>query len=289
MLLMTNFSSLIGIVNLLRTSKRLNGFYTFMAFTILTTLIYAQMGSLNKLESNQLATAAETGTETAGERAHEENPNVQNGFSPAGQLPNMTQIANNTVIPNEFALSNLVAQGSPSFGNQSASVTIIEFGDFQCHFCGRFAIQTEPSLNSTYFQTGKANLVFKHFVTHGPDSFSAAMASQCANDQGKFWNFYETLYNNQGEENSGWASANNMKKFAAGIPGMDTQKFDSCLDSQNYKSLVENDTNLAFSSGFQGTPTFIIQKNNGSDQEVLLGAYPFPSFQAIIDKKISGD
>ena len=286
---MTNFSSLIGIVNLLRTSKRLNGFYTVMAFTILTTLIYAQMGSLNRLESNQLATAAETGTETAEERAHEENPSVQNGFSPAGQLPNMTQIANNTVIPNEFALSNLVAQGSPSFGNQSASVTIIEFGDFQCHFCGRFAIQTEPSLNSTYFQTGKANLVFKHFVTHGPDSFSAAMASQCANDQGKFWNFYKTLYNNQGEENSGWASANNMKKFAAGIPGMDTQKFDSCLDSQKYKSLVENDTNLAFSSGFQGTPTYIIQKNNGSDREVLLGAYPFPSFQAIIDKKISGD
>ena len=70
---------------------------------------------------------------------------------------------------------------------------------------------------------------------------------------------------------------------------MDTQKFESCLDSQKYKSLVENDTNFAFASGFQGTPTFIIQKNNGSDRVVLLGAYPFPSFQAIIDKKISGD
>ena len=270
-------------------SNRLKGFYTVMALTILTTLIYAQTVSVNRLESNHLVTAAETGTETAEERAHEENPNVQNGFSPAGQPPNITQVANNSVIPNEFALSSLVAQGSPVFGNQSASVTIIEFGDFQCHFCGRFAMQTEPSLNSTYFQTGKVNLVFKHFVTHGHDSFSAAMASQCANDQGKFSNFYETLYNNQGEENSGWASANNMKKFAAGIPGMDTQKFDSCLDSQKYKSLVENDTNLAFASGFQGTPTFIIQKNNGSDREVLLGAYPFPSFQAIIDKKISGD
>ena len=270
-------------------SNRLKGFYTIMALTILTTLIYVQMGSLNRLESNHIVTAAETGTETAEEQAHGENPNVQKGFSPAGHPPNITQVANNSVIPNEFALSSLVAQGSPVFGNQSASVTIIEFGDFQCHFCGRFAIQTEPSLNSTYFQTGKANLVFKHFVTHGPDSFSAAMASQCANDQGKFWNFYETLYNNQGEENSGWASANNMKKFAAGIPGMDTQKFDSCLDSQKHKSLVENDTNLAFASGFQGTPTFIIQKNNGSDREVLLGAYPFPSFQTIIDKKISGD
>ena len=193
-----------------------------------------------------------------------------------------------TVIHNDLAFSSLIAQGSPVFGNESAPVTIIEFGDFQCHFCGRFAKQTEPQLNSTYFETGKANLAFTHFVTHGSDSFSAAIASQCANDQGKFWNFYGTLYNNQGEENSGWVSVNNLKKLATGIPGMDTQKFDACLDSQKYKSLVENNTNFAFASGFQGTPTFIIQTNNGSEREVLLGAYPFPSFQEIIDKKISG-
>ena len=80
---------------------------------------------------------------------------------------------------------------------------------------------------------------------------SCGTGFQCANDQGKFWNFYETLYNNQGEENSGWASWNNMKKFAAGIPGMNTQQFNSCLDSQKYKSLVENDTNFAFASGFK--------------------------------------
>src|SRR5437867_12456363 len=132
------------------------------------------IGSLNRLESNHIVTAAETGTETAEERAHEENPNVQNGFSPAGQPQNITQVQNNSVIPNGFALSNLKAQGSPVFGNQSAPITIIEFGDFQCHFCGRFAKQTEPSLNSTYLRTGKASLVFKHFVTHGPDSFSSA-------------------------------------------------------------------------------------------------------------------
>ena len=80
----------------------------------------------------------------------------------------------------------------------------------------------------------------------------ALTASQCANDQGKFWTFYETLYNNQGEENSGWASSDNLKKFAAGMPGINTQQFNSCLDSQKYKSLVENDTNFAFVSGFQG-------------------------------------
>ena len=68
---------------------------------------------------------------------------------------------------------------------------------------------------------------------------------------------------------------------------MNIQDFNSCLDSQIHKSLVENDTNFAFASGFQGTPTFIIEKNDGSDQEMLLGAYPFPSFQAIIEKKLS--
>jgi len=269
-------------------SNRLTGFCIIITLTALTALIYAQISSINRLESNHLVIAAESGTETPEERAHEENPNVQNGFSPAGIHPNTTQGANNSLIHKGLAISSLLAQGSPVFGNQSAPVTIVEFGDFQCHFCGRFAKQTEPQLNSTYFQTGKANLVFKHFVTHGSDSFSAATASQCANDQGKFWNFYETLYNNQGEENSGWVSVNNLKKLATGIPGMDTQKFDSCFDSQKYKSLVENDTNFAFASGFQGTPTFIIQKNSRTDREVLLGAYPFQSFQAIIDKKISG-
>jgi len=131
-------------------------------------------------------------------------------------------------------------------------------------------------------------LVFKHFVTHGPDSMTAAMASQCANEQGKFWSFYKILYGNQGEENSGWASANNLKKFASQIHGLDSQKFNSCLNSQKYKSFVENDTAFAIASGYQGTPTFIIEKSDGSNPEVLLGAYPFPSFQAIIDKKISG-
>ena len=179
-----------------------------------------------------------------------------------------------------------MAQGSPIFGNQSAPITVVEFGDFQCHFCGRFAIQTEPLLK-TYFQTGKANLVFKHFVTHGTDSFNAVIASQCANDQGKFWNFYEILYNNQGEENSGWVSVENLKGIASKMPSLDLHEFNSCLDDQKHKAFVENDTKFAFASGFQGTPTFIVEKRNGSDQEILLGAHPFPSFQAVIDKKIS--
>jgi len=144
---------------------------------------------------------------------------------------------------------------------------------------------TEPTINSTYIQTGKANMVFKHFVTHGEDSITAAIASQCANEQGQFWNFYKTVYENQGPENSGWANIENMKRFASQIPGLDEQKFDSCIDSQKYKSLVDNDMILGVSLGMQGTPSFIIVKSDGSKPKTLLGAQPFPSFQSIIDKK----
>ena len=113
------------------------------------------------------------------------------------------------------------------------------------------------------------------------------MAAQCANDQGKFWNFYQILYKNQGDENSGWANINGMKKFASQISGLNIQKFNSCLDSSKYKSIVDKDNTLAISSGFQGTPSFVIEKKDGSSRETLLGAYPFPSFQAIIDKKLN--
>ena len=99
------------------------------------------------------------------------------------------------------------------------------------NFVTDFAKVTEPKINSTYIHTGKVNMIFMNFVTHGPDSLTAAMAAQCAKEQGKFWNFYEILYKNQGSENSGWANADNLKKFASQISGVDKQNFNSCLDS----------------------------------------------------------
>jgi protein-disulfide isomerase len=188
----------------------------------------------------------------------------------------------------KLSISNLISEGSPVLGKPSAPITIVEFGDFQCHFCDRFAKQTEPQINATYIQTGKVSLVFKNFVTNGHDSMTAAVAAQCAKDQGKFWNFYQVLYNNQGQGNSGWANKDNMKKFASQITGLNTQKFNSCLDSGKYNSLVDKDNAFAISAGFKGTPTFIIERNDGSNSEILVGAYPFPPFQAIIERKISG-
>lgn len=188
---------------------------------------------------------------------------------------------------NELSLSSLIKQGSPHLGDLSAPITIIDFSDFQCYLCARYVKETEPIIYETYIQTGKVNLVFKHLPNRGSDSMGAAIAAQCTNDQGKFWEYHKILYTNQKPIDSGWVSKDNLKKFASKITGLNMSNFNSCLDSEKYKSLVEKD--LAFGSssfGFQDTPSFIIVNNDGSKPEILRGAHPFPSFKALIDKKI---
>jgi protein-disulfide isomerase len=196
-----------------------------------------------------------------------------------------TQSTSTAASGNKLALSSLLSDGSPLRGDPNAPITLVEFGDFQCPNCARFATNTEPQLEKEYFDTGKVNMVFKHVPIYGPDSLTAAMAAQCAADQGKFWQFHDLLYNNRKAENSGWASAENMKKFASEL-GLDRTKFDSCLDSGKYKSLVENDFAFAREMGVSGTPSFIIVKHDGSEPEGILGAQPLGSFKAVLDKKL---
>ena len=95
-------------------TNRLTGFYIIIALTTLTSLIYAQIGSLNRLDSNDLV-MAEIGTETPEERAHEENPNAQNGFSPAGTNPNMTKGVINSAVSSSLALKNIIANAASYF------------------------------------------------------------------------------------------------------------------------------------------------------------------------------
>ena len=124
----------------------------------------------------------------------------------------------------DIALSNLIKQGQPYQGSKSSPVSLIMFGDFQCHDCDRFVKHTEPQINSTYVQSGKVALVFVHIPNKGFDSWPAAMAAQCTNDQGKFWQFHNILYNNQGPIDSGWVSNANLKKFGSEIPVLNTQR-----------------------------------------------------------------
>jgi protein-disulfide isomerase len=185
-----------------------------------------------------------------------------------------------------LSLSNLIKQGAPYQGNTSAHVTLIDFSDLQCHLCDRFVKATEPQINSTYVQTGKVAFIYLHLPNRGFDSFPAASAAQCTNDQGKFWQYHNLLYENQGSIDSGWANKDNLKRFATEIPGLDLQKFNSCFYSQQHKPVVESDVALAHSLGFTQTPSFIIVKSDGSNPQKLEGPQPFPEFKFLLDKEL---
>lgn len=187
-----------------------------------------------------------------------------------------------------LSLSNLIKQGSPYQGSKSAPVVLIDFSDLQCKLCQRFVKSTEPQINSTFIQTGKVALVFKHLPNRGFDSTPAALAAQCTGDQGKFWQFHNLLYKIQGPIDSGWASKDNLKKLASQISGLDIQKFNSCFDTQKYKSFIESNLALSHYLGFTQTPSFIIVKNDGSNPQKLEGPQPFPEFQTVIDKELGG-
>ena len=144
-----------------------------------------------------------------------------------------------------LSLTALINNGSPYYGNTSAPLIIIDFSDFQCHLCKRYVDNTEPQINSTLIQTGKAIYIFKHLPNRGFDSKPAALAAQCTNNQGKFWNFHKILYKNQGPIDSGWANSENLKKFASQIPEINMTKFDICFDSKKYDAFVNKDIALS--------------------------------------------
>ena len=194
--------------------------------------------------------------------------------------------AQETNDKNELSIENLIKSGSPMLGNPNAPVTILDFSDFQCPNCGRHVKNTEPILNETYIQTGKASIVYKYFPVVGFDSMNPALAGQCSHEQGKFWQFHQLLFANQKPIDSGWVSKDNLKNFASQISGLDLQKFSECLDSERYKDHINKDLEMAKKFQLRATPSFIIVNNDGTDPEILTGAHPFPSFAAIIDNKL---
>lgn len=174
----------------------------------------------------------------------------------------------------------LVGQTRHFMGDQNAPVTLIEFSDFQCPYCGKFATETEGQINEQYVNTGKVRFGYIHFVFLGDESQWAAEASECANDQNAFWEYHDYLFSHQSGENRGAFSKENLKKFAVAL-NLNSEKFNQCLDSGKYTDLVKSETSMAQNLGVSSTPTMVI---NG---KVLLGAQPFATFQQVIESDIS--
>ncbi len=176
------------------------------------------------------------------------------------------------------------AMGSPILGDPSAPITIVEFGDYQCHQCYNWFHNTKPAIVEDYIETGKANLVFVDLAFLGSHSPIAAQASYCAEDQEMYWEYHDMLYTFQESTvNGGWANSERLKAFAGDL-GLDMELFNSCLDSGKYSKRVQYNTQQARDNGVRGTPGFFIVGPDG--QEKLGGAQPFSVFKQVLDKMI---
>ena len=114
-----------------------------------------------------------------------------------------------------------------------------------------------PPIEEEFVSAGQVKVQVRPIAILGEESELAAQAAECANDQGQFWEFHDTLYLNQGSERSGAFSRENLKLFAQALV-LDTASFDSCLDSGKYASMVRDDTAEAGQQGISKTPTFLI-------------------------------
>lgn len=176
----------------------------------------------------------------------------------------------------------------PILGNPNAPISIIEFSDYQCPFCARFYTQTLPLLETEYIEKGKVNFIYRDFpIQNHPNARPAALASECADEQGQFWQYHDILF----ERQDMWKKLDlgtvisTFKGYATEL-NLNQEVFDSCLDSGKYSEEVDSDFADGRNYKISGTPTFFIG-NEKMGYSSVFGAKSFYEFQEIIDEKLN--
>jgi len=142
-------------------------------------------------------------------------------------------------------------------GQEGAAVHVVEWGDYQCPGCGYFTRAVKPQLIQEYVATGKITFEYRDFAFLGAESTRAAEAAFCAEDQGQFWQYHDTVFLNQRGENQGAFSGARLKEMARQV-GLDMEAFNQCYDNRTHKQDVEAMYNEAKQAGVTGTPSITI-------------------------------
>lgn len=173
----------------------------------------------------------------------------------------------------DFSKVPKVTSGDHVRGDSNAKVTLIEYSDFQCPYCG----QLEPTMEKILADyKGKVRVVYRHFplTTIHPYAQGAAEASECAAEQGKFWEMHDILFSNQTA-----LDETSLKSYAGKI-GLNASQFASCLSSHKYASAISQSSSDAQASGITGTPGVWV------GNQLIKGAYPYDTFKQLIDSML---
>jgi len=181
---------------------------------------------------------------------------------------------------------NMKIEGAATKGHANAILTLIEFSDFECPYCGRYMRDTYPQIDRDYVGTGKIRYVFRHFPLVGlhPRAMKAGEAGECARRQEKFWPFHDLLFANQKSLEP--ASLVDHARAA----GLAPEAFATCLEGQA-ASTVLADVHEGTRDGVSATPTFFFgfAQKDGSVHvtEKLVGARPYEAFQSVLDRMLT--
>jgi len=179
-------------------------------------------------------------------------------------------------------LAVLLSSGQAPFrGSINASVTIVEFGDFQCPTCDAWYRTQEPMVLQNLVDHGEVRFEWRDFDFYGPDSISASEAAYAAGEQGKFWQFYDILYSNQQTPNNGWSNSTHLQQFAEQL-GLNMTQFDQSFQSGKYSSLVNSNYELGTQLGVTATPTFFVIGPNGR-VVTIVGDQPYSVFETAVN------
>ena len=206
-------------------------------------------------------------------------------FSESSETLIEKQIIQEPDTPKQVSLDTFFDNASPVLGNPNASITLIEFGDYQCHFCNVYYHNTEHRIFEEYVMTGKVNVIFKDYTIIGQDSVIAAHGAHCASEQNKFWEFHNILYENWDGENTGWAGNESMYKYAKEL-NLDMKKFEECNSEFRYENKISSSNMDANTLGISGTPAFYIINANSQQVQAVSGAQPYEVFERIFNSML---
>lgn len=190
----------------------------------------------------------------------------------------LTKVASEVVKP--------VSENVKPLGNEDANITVIEFADYRCPFCQKFHEETFDKVVTNFINTGKAKFLFKDFVVNDRSeykgSMQAALASHCAAEQNKYWEYQKEIFKNFKPEPQHWINLDSLVKFANNIQIPEIEKFKSCVESNKYQNQIQESGSLAKQLGITGTPSFVVMKND-KIETIFPGALPYEFFEKTLN------
>ncbi|MDX1371423.1 MAG: DsbA family protein [Nitrososphaeraceae archaeon] len=179
-------------------------------------------------------------------------------------------------------LLNPVSEHIKPIGNENANITVVEFADYRCPFCHKFHTETFDKIKTNFIDNGNIKYLFRDFVVNDKGEYKgstqAAIASHCAAEQGRYWEYSKEIYDNFKPEPQQWINIDSLVTFANNIQIPDIDKFKNCIESSKYQNIIVENSAIADELGLTGTPAFVVLKDD-EIETIIPGALPYEEFE----------